>query len=108
MDGETIKIISEAIEDNEDYLNAIMRELAHEHGMEVAINVMVNLSTTLLAKALLMAKDDDSRMNITHIAAMQVEHKLDEGKVVVETATAILKAMGRGQTCQPLPPKKSA
>lgn len=106
MDGETIKVIAEAIENGEDYLNSTMRKLAHEHGMEVAINVMVNLSTTLLAKALLMAKDDDSRVNITYIAAMQVEHKLDEGKVVVETATAILKAMGRGQTCQPLPPKK--
>lgn len=106
MDEEIIKAIAEAVENGEDYLNSTMRKLAHEHGMEVAINVMVNLSTTLLAKALLMAKDNDSRVNITYIAAMQVEHKLDEGKVVVETATAILKAMGKGQTCQPLPPKK--
>jgi 2-hydroxychromene-2-carboxylate isomerase len=106
MDEETIKAIAEAVENGEDYLNSTMRKLAHEHGMEVAINVMVNLSTTLLAKALLMAKDNDSRVSITYIAAMQVEHKLDEGKVVVETATAILKAMGKGQTCQPLPPKK--
>ncbi len=106
MDKEIIKAIAEAVENGEDYLNSTMRKLAHEHGMEVAINVMVNLSTTLLAKALLMAKDNDSRVNITYIAAMQVEHKLDEGKVVVETATAILKAMGKGQTCQPLPPKK--
>jgi uncharacterized protein (UPF0332 family) len=106
MNKKDIEAIAEAIENDERHLNATMRALVEEHGMEVAINVMVNLSTTLLAKALLMAKDDDSRMHITFIAAMQVEAKLEEGEAAVDTVVAIQKAMGRGQTCQPLPPKK--
>lgn len=106
MDRKTIDAIGNAIEHNEDYLNRTMRTLIEEHDMQVAINVMVNLSTTLLSKALLLAKDDDSRAQIAYIAAMQVEHKLEEGQVIVETFTTIHKAMGKGQTCQPMPPKK--
>lgn len=106
MDRKTIDAIGNAIEHNEDYLNRTMRTLIEEHDMQVAINVMVNLSTTLLAKALLLAKDDESREQITYIAAMQVQYKLDEGQVIVETFSTIHKAMGKGQTCQPMPPKK--
>ncbi len=106
MDKKDIQIIADAIEKDERHLNATMRALVEEHGMEVAINVMVNLSTTLLAKALLLATDFDSQLNITHIAAMQVEAKLEEGEAAFVTAMTIRNAMGRGQTCQPLPPKK--
>lgn len=106
MDNKTIKAISNAIDANEGYLNAKMKALIEEHDMQVAINVMVNLSTSLLAKAMLLAKDDESRMHIAHIAAMQVEHKLEEGDSIVETVMAIQKAMGGGQICQPMPPKK--
>jgi len=105
MDNKTIKAISNAIDANEAYLNAKMKAFMQEHDMQVAMNVMVYLSTSLLAKALLLAKDETSRAEIAYIAAMQVEHKLEEGEVIVETATTINKAMGRGQTCQPRPPK---
>jgi hypothetical protein len=105
MDDKTIKAISNAIDANEAYLHAKMKALIDEHDMQVALNVMVNLSTSLLAKALLLAKDEISRAEIAYIAAMQVEHKLEEGEVILETATTIHKAMGKGQTCQPRPPK---
>ena len=105
MDDKTLQAISNAIIANETYLNANIKTLIEEHDMQVAMSVMVNLSTTLLAKALLLAKDDESRAKIAFIAAMQVEHKLEESEVVLKTATTINKAMGKGQTCQPMPPK---
>ena len=107
MDNKTLQAISNAIDAHETYLNAKMRVLIEEHGMQIAMTVMINLSTSLLAKALLLAKDEESRAKIAYIAAMQVEHKLGEGEGIVETVTAIQKAMGKGQTCQPMPPKNN-
>ena len=106
MDKKDIQAITEAIEKHELQLNETMKHLIDENGIEATINVMVNLSTTLLAKALLMADDLDSRINITHIAAMQVEAKMEEAEAAFVTAGTIKNAMGRGHTCQPLPPKK--
>lgn len=105
MDNKTLKAISNAIDAHETYLNANIKTLIEEHGMQVGMSVLINLSTSLLAKALLLAKDEESRAKIAYIAAMQVEYKLEESEGIVESMTAIQKAMGKGQTCQPMPPK---
>jgi len=105
MDDDEIEIIKGICERMEEELNTHMREVLDEHAMSVAINVMVNLGTTMLAKALIMVRPE-LRPHIQMVAYKAVDDKIDEGHAAVESLMAIGKAKGGGFTCAPWKPNK--
>jgi hypothetical protein len=106
MDKESIKAIVDNTNSIEDFISDKVAKLFHQHGTEVSINVLVNLSSHLLAKALLLANDHETREKITYMSANQVQAFIEDGSAAINTHLAINKAMGVGLTCRPLPPKK--
>ena len=68
----------------------------------VAAYVLINIGTTMLAKAIVLVRPEHKDTVIAAIAnAMSL--KVREGEAAVESLMAIDKAMS---TCQPYPPKK--
>lgn len=99
-----IRIIGEVAEELEQHFNEVMREVLEEHHAGIAVNIMINLSTSILAKALIMTPDS-ARESVVNIVAKIVDSKLKEGEAAVESIIAISKASG-SDTCAPWPPKK--
>ena len=106
MDKESMKAIVDNTNSIEDFVSHKINELFDQYGTDVSINIMVNISSHLLAKALLLAHDHETREKITYMAAIQVQAFIEEGSAAIDTHIAIHKAMGGGSTCRPLPPKK--
>jgi hypothetical protein len=106
MDRESMKAIVDNTNSIEDFVSHKINQLFEQYGSDVSINVMVNLSSHLLAKALLLAHDHETREKITYMAAIQVQAFIEEGSAAIDAHFAIHKAMTAGSTCQPLPPKK--
>ena len=97
-----IEIIKEICEDLEYQIMEAMRDVLDEHHMGIATNVLVNVGTSLLAKALIMVHPE-LRPHIQLVAYKAIDGKVGEGLAAVESLVAISKA-ARGSTCSP--PKK--
>jgi len=106
MDKESMKAIVENTNSVEDFISHKVGEIFEQYGAGVAINVMVNLSSHLLSKALLLAPDHETRERITYMAAIQVQAFIEEGTAAIDAHLVIHKAMGAGSTCQQTPPRK--
>ena len=94
-DIQAIKDICERIEEE---LNVTMREVLDEHHMGIATNVMVNVGTTLLAKALIMVQPE-LRPHIQYVAYKAIDDKIEEGHAAIESLVAISRA--KSGTCNP-------
>jgi hypothetical protein len=108
MNDRLIEVIQKITDSMEIRTNETMKDVIDQYGPEVAINVLINVSTSMLAKGLIMT-DPDSRDHLAGVAVRITQIKVDEGHAAVETLMAIGKAMiskGGAQTCQPMPPKK--
>lgn len=103
MDKREIDAIQKISESMEVRSNETMKDVLEQYDMNVAINVLVNVATSMLAKALIMT-DRERRDNLIGIAFRITELKVDEGHAAVESLMAINKAMfpqGGGYTCAP-------
>lgn len=108
MEREDLDAIQKISESMELRTNDTMKDVLEQYNMTVAINVLINVATSMLAKALIMTPTED-RDHIGEIAVRIVQLKVNEGHAAVESLVAINKAMfprGRGETCQPWVPKK--
>jgi hypothetical protein len=108
MDKREIDAIQKISESLEMRVNATMKDVLEQYKPELAINVLINVATSMLAKALIMT-DPANRDNIENIAFRITQMKVEEGHAAVESMMAIGKAMlpqGGAYTCQPWPPKK--
>jgi ribonuclease BN (tRNA processing enzyme) len=97
---QTIAELSEALEVRN---NEYFRNVLETHDNHIAMNVLINVATSMLAKALIMSHPE-SREAMWNATLNIVDAKVAEGHAAVVSLMAIDKAMG--STCSPLPPKK--
>ncbi len=103
MDNRDIDAIQKISESMEVRTNETMKDVLEQYSMDVAINVLVNVATSMLAKALIMT-DPDRRDVLCDLAVRSTHLKVGEGYAAVESLMAINKAMfpqGGGYTCAP-------
>jgi hypothetical protein len=108
MDNREIKAIKKVSESMEIGNNEVMKSIIERYSPEIAINVMINVATSMLAKALVMT-DPSNREHLEKIVIKLTQMKVDEGHAAVESVMAIGRAMspqGGHYTCQQSPPKK--
>jgi hypothetical protein len=108
MDDREIDAIKKISESMEMRVNDTMKDVLEQYDSDIALNVLVNVGTSMLAKALIMTSPAN-RDNIENIAFRITQMKVQEGHAAVESLMAINKAMtvsGGHYTCQPWPPKK--
>lgn len=109
MDKRVIDAIQKISESFEIKVSATLKDAIEQYDESVAMNVLINVGTSMLAKALIMT-DPSNRDNVENIAFRITQMKVEEGHAAVESMIAISKAMfaqGGAYTCQPTPPKKT-
>lgn len=109
MDKRVIDAIQKISESLEIKVSATLKDAIEQYDESVAMNVLINVGTSMLAKALIMT-DPSNRDNVENIAFRITQMKVEEGHAAVESMIAISKAMfaqGGAYTCQPTPPKKT-
>jgi hypothetical protein len=102
---DAIQKISEALEIR---ISQTLRDTMDQYDEGVALNVLINVGTSMLAKGLIMT-DPSNRDNVENIAFRITQMKVQEGHAAVESLMAIGRAMtpkGGAYTCQQWPPKK--
>ena len=108
MDKREIDAIQKISESLEIRISQTLKDVMEQYDEGVALNVLINVGTSMLAKGLIMT-DPSNRDNVKNIAFRIVQMKVEEGHAAVESLMAISKAMlpqGGAYTCQPTPPKK--
>lgn len=108
MDKRVIDAIQKISESLEIKVSITLKDAIEQYDESVAMNVLINVGTSMLAKALIMT-DPANRDNIENIAFRITQMKVEEGHAAVESLMAIGKAMqpqGGAYTCQQTPPKK--
>jgi hypothetical protein len=104
--SDVIEKISESLEMR---VNETLKDAIEQYDSSVALYVLVNVATSMLAKALIMT-DPSHREIVEDIVGKIVKMKVKEGNAAVQSYVAIHKAMvvGSGSyTCQQYPPKKN-
>lgn len=102
-EDESIEVIKKIVESMEERMNNTMRDVLEQYDLGIATNVLVNIGTSMLAKALLMVTPEQ-RAHIQYVAYKAVDGKIEEGQAAIESLMVIGKAMG--STCSPWPPRK--
>ena len=103
MDKEKLEAIHTTTDSLELRVNDTMKDVLEQYDPDVAVNVLINVATSMLAKALIMS-DPEQRVHLAHIAERFTAVKVKEGHAAVESLMAIGKAMnqgGKAYTCQP-------
>lgn len=101
-DLDVIKAVSESLEDR---FNQTMKDVLEQYDPAIAMNIMINVGTSMLAKSLIMC-EPEARAHVELVAMKIIESKMVEGHAAVQSLMAIGKAMGGGSTCKPWVPKK--
>lgn len=99
---EDLKNIGRICEEMETRLSKEMAEIIEEHGRGVAANVLINIGTTMVAKAMILVKPEH-KDTVAAAIAHGITTKIKEGEAAVQSLMAIGKAMG--STCRPPPTK---
>jgi len=76
----------------EEHVNSVIKALFDKEGETIAMNVMLNVGTSMLAKALLLAPEE-ARDHLVGILAHLIDAKMQEGEAVIESYRAISSAM---------------
>jgi hypothetical protein len=105
MDEENVEIIKDICEKLEEHFNSVLRNVVEEHDLGIASNVLINVGSSMLAKALLMVQPE-VRGTVQYIAYKAVDDKIEEGYAAIYSMMAIDKAKGGGDTCAPWKPEK--
>ena len=108
MDKRVIDAIHKISESLEIKVATTLKDAIEQYDESVAMNVLINLGTSMLAKALVMT-DPNNRDNMENIVFRITQMKVEEGHAAVESLMAIGKAMvpkGGAFICQPWPSKK--
>ena len=108
MNKREIDAIHKVSESLEVKVSEVLKDVIEQYNESVAMNVLINVGTSMIAKALVMT-EPSNRDNVENIAFRITQMKVEEGHAAVESMMAIGKAMlpqGGAYTCQPTPPKK--
>ena len=91
MDQNEIDLIQDLCEGMENDMNKSVGRIVRNHGTNVALNVMMNVGTTILAKALVLAHDEQRQL--MEIMVKIIDAKVQEGSAAINSLIAISKAM---------------
>ena len=108
MDKHDIDAIGRVCSLLEERINSIMEIVMDQYPHVIGTNVLINVATSMLAKALIMA-DPLAKGGVDDLAFDIVRLKVKEGTARVHSMMTIEKAkkpMGSTSTCQPWEPKK--
>lgn len=100
---EDIEIIQQICMEMEERLNNELRMILNKHGKGIATNVLINIGTSMLAKSIILVREEHRAM-VYEVVVSSLNEKIKEGDAAVESLMAIGRAMG--STCQPYPPTK--
>ena len=87
-----LKALTKNTVELEEHVNGVIRALFDSEGETIAMNVMLNVGTSMLAKALLLAPEE-ARDHLVGILAHLIDAKMKEGEAVIESYRAISGAM---------------
>jgi hypothetical protein len=104
MHEKELEDIEKIVEELEEYLNKSMKSVVEQFGTGVSTNVLINLGTSMIAKAMILVHPE-ARPHVQYLTHQAIDQKVEEGYAAVVSLMTISKAMG-GQTCQPMPPRK--
>jgi len=76
----------------EEHINAEMRKIFDKEGDEIAMNVLLNVGTSMLAKTMLLAPESH-RDDLVGVLATLIDVKVQEGGAMIESFKAIGNAM---------------
>lgn len=94
MDMDEINTISKISDSIEIRNNESMKDVLEQYNNHIAMNVMINVATSMLAKALILCHPE-SRAHVQYVAMQIIDAKVAEGHAAVESLMAIGKAMGK-------------
>ena len=92
MKKKDIKALAKYTQELEDHINTTMRRIYDTESESLPMNVLLNVGTTLLAKALLLAPED-ARDDIVGVLATVIDAKMQEGEAMLKSFKAIHGAM---------------
>jgi hypothetical protein len=73
-------------------INDTMKDTVEQYDVGVAVNVLIQVATSMLAKAVIMTKHEH-QAELAKVIAVMVRAKVVEGNAAVESMVAIEKAM---------------
>ena len=91
MDKEGIAAVEKICESTERRINETLKDVLEQYDIGVAMSVLINVGTSMLAKAVILAGDDGPQVKV--IAEHITEEKVKEAKAAVVSLMAIHKAM---------------
>jgi hypothetical protein len=94
MENDEIRLIAEISDQLETRNNEFMKDVLEAHDNTIAMNVLINTATSMLAKALILCHPE-SRAHVQYVAMQIIDAKVAEGHAAVESLMAIGKAMGK-------------
>ena len=92
MKKKDIKALAKYTQELEEHINNVMRGVYDNESEGIAMNVLLNVGTSMLAKALLLAPEE-VRDNLVGVVAMLIDAKMQEGEAMLESFKAIHSAM---------------
>ena len=92
MKKKDIKALAKYTQELEEHINTTMRRIYDTESESLPMNVLLNVGTTLLAKALLLAPED-ARDDLVGVLATVIDAKMQEGEAMLESFKAIHGAM---------------
>lgn len=88
-----IRAVERHSDDMEEWLNYRLRQIVEANNVGVAASVLMNLGTTMLAKAIILARDKERKIDVIQIIGKVLNAKVEEGEAAVQSLQAIEKAM---------------
>lgn len=91
MDKKGIAAVEKICESTERRINDTLRDAIEQYDIGVAMSVLINVGTSMLAKAVIIAGDDGPQVEA--IIEKITEEKIKEARAAVFSLMAISKAM---------------
>lgn len=105
MTEEQLNQMAALCDEIDQFINERVKNLLLADEKHMVVNAMINVSTTTLAKVMLLVRED-MRTAVMQTAISITYDKAKEGDAMVEGLKAVLRAKSLGNTCQPYPPTK--
>lgn len=91
MHKEQIPELAAVVDALERHINNVVIEATEDYDIGFVVNLLINISTSMLAKALVMV-DESSRPEIARIVSTMTRIKAQEGDAILTTSELIEKA----------------
>lgn len=100
MTEKELEIMTFLHEEIDQFLNNKLREAMERYEPHIVINVMINVSTSVMSKVLMMTKPEN-RQSVMQTAISVTHDKTKEGDVVIREIRKALQPTGAAGTCYP-------